>query len=82
MDENIADNLWAGKSILITGVSGTVGRELLRQVVAKEPVEVIGLDNNETELFFLCEEYRNHPNVHLYLGPYMLMYKEILSRIN
>lgn len=62
------ENLWANKKILITGVSGTVGAELLRQVVAKGPSEVIGLDNNETELFFMCENYREHPNVHLYLG--------------
>ncbi|WP_434782181.1 polysaccharide biosynthesis protein [Ferrovum myxofaciens] len=56
------------QSVLITGVAGTVGRELLRQVVGEGPVEVIGLDNNETELFFESEEYRNHSNVHLYLG--------------
>ena len=64
----IMDSLWVGKRVLITGVSGTVGRELLRQVAMKEPAEIIGLDNNETELFFLCEEYRGHANVHLYLG--------------
>lgn len=62
------ENLWAGKNVLITGVSGTVGRELLRQVASRKPAKIIGLDNNETELFFVCEEYRNHPNVHLYLG--------------
>jgi FlaA1/EpsC-like NDP-sugar epimerase len=44
---------WQGKRILITGVCGTVGRELLRQVVEQAPAEVIGLDNNESELFFL-----------------------------
>jgi FlaA1/EpsC-like NDP-sugar epimerase len=60
--------LWSEKKILITGVCGTVGKELLRQVIGCEPAEVIGLDNNESELFFLSETYRDRPNVRLFLG--------------
>jgi FlaA1/EpsC-like NDP-sugar epimerase len=59
---------WAGKSVLITGVCGTIGRELLRQIAIRNPKEVVGLDNNEEGLFFLTEEYRSFPNVHLFLG--------------
>jgi FlaA1/EpsC-like NDP-sugar epimerase len=59
---------WRGKQVLITGVCGTVGRELLRQMIRHEPDRVVGLDNNESELFFLNEEYRSWPNVYLYLG--------------
>ncbi len=64
------DNLspWNNKRVLITGICGTVGRELLRQVVRQQPAEIIGLDNNESEVFFLGEEYRSYGNVHLYLG--------------
>jgi FlaA1/EpsC-like NDP-sugar epimerase len=61
-------SFWKGKSVLITGVSGTVGREILRQLVNAEPAEIIGIDNNETELFFLNEEYRALDNVKLFLG--------------
>ncbi|MFQ5356406.1 MAG: polysaccharide biosynthesis protein, partial [Mariprofundaceae bacterium] len=61
-------NTWQNKSVLITGVCGTVGAELLRQVVAHNPREVIGIDNNESELFFLDEAYRPYDNVYLYLG--------------
>ena len=61
-------NPWQGKRVLITGVCGTVGSELLRQVVERGAYEVIGIDNNETELFFLDETYRTATNVHLYLG--------------
>jgi len=61
-------NPWHDKCVLITGVCGTVGRELLRQVVQQMPAEVIGLDNNESELFFLAEEYRHYDHTHLYLG--------------
>lgn len=62
------DNSWLGKSVLITGVCGSVGKELLRQIIAKSPDEIIGIDNNESELFFLTEEYLNNKNVRLYLG--------------
>ena len=61
-------NHWKNKAVLITGVCGTVGRELLRQVIENGPSEVIGLDNNESELFFLEVEYEGHPNVQFTLG--------------
>ena len=59
---------WHGKRVLITGVCGTVGSELLHQVLAGGPEDIIGVDNNESELFFLDESYRDQSNVHLYLG--------------
>jgi len=62
-----ADPRWQGKSVLITGVCGTVGRELLRQVVSRGPSRIVGLDNNETELFFLGEEHADNAGVHLFL---------------
>src|SRR5688572_3901966 len=61
---------WAGKRVLITGVCGTVGKELLQQLVAlgpSGPGEIVGFDNNESELFFLSERYGG-TKVHLYLG--------------
>jgi len=61
-------NSWYGKKVLITGVCGTIGRELLHQVVSLNPAEITGLDNNESALFFLEEEYRAYPHVHLFLG--------------
>ena len=66
MDEYI--NPWRNRRVLITGVCGTVGKELLRQVVDNSPAEIIGLDNNESELFFLTELYQAQPHVHLFLG--------------
>jgi FlaA1/EpsC-like NDP-sugar epimerase len=61
------DPRWQGKSVLITGVCGTVGRELLRQVAALGPRRIVGVDNNETGLFFLGEEYAQDDGVHLFL---------------
>ncbi len=66
--KDLTPSPWRGKRVLITGVCGTVGNELLRQVVDRGAHEVIGIDNNETELFFLDEAYRAVTNVHLYLG--------------
>jgi FlaA1/EpsC-like NDP-sugar epimerase len=59
---------WSGLKVLITGVCGTVGRELLRQIIATGPVELLGIDNNETDTFFLSEEYRDNRAVRLFLG--------------
>jgi len=59
---------WKGLTVLITGVCGTVGSELLRQLAAREPAELIGIDNDETGIFFLSEQYRDSRQVRLYLG--------------
>jgi FlaA1/EpsC-like NDP-sugar epimerase len=59
---------WQNQRVLITGVCGTVGRELLRQLVDQTPARIVGVDNNESELFFLMEEYRRQPRVQFSLG--------------
>ena len=49
--ENSLKSIYQGKNILITGSVGTVGSELLRQIVRYDPAEVRLLDNNESGLF-------------------------------
>lgn len=56
-----------GKRVLITGVCGTVGLELLNQIIAEDPAEVIGIDNAESNLFFLDDTYREKDNVSFFL---------------
>ncbi len=56
------------KNILITGAAGTVGREIVRLLLKCEPEELRLMDNNETEIFFLMEEYAYMNNVHCFLG--------------
>lgn len=58
---------YKGKKILLTGAAGTVGKELVRQLVSFKPSELRLMDNNESEMFFLMEEYRNK-NVYCFLG--------------
>ena len=51
-----------GRRILVTGAAGSIGRELSRQVAAYDPAELIVLDRNENNLFYLDAELRHaHP---------------------
>ena len=45
-----------GARVVITGAAGSIGSELVRQLVKLEPEIVYLIDRNENELFFLCEE--------------------------
>ena len=54
--------------IVITGGAGSVGQELVRQLIPSGPAEIRILDNNESELFLMSEKYRSHNNVTSYLG--------------
>lgn len=57
-----------GKSILVTGACGTVGSELVKQLLINfSPKELIGLDNNESELFFLDQKYLNDTRASFYV---------------
>ena len=42
-------------TILVTGAVGSIGSELCHQLLDYEPARIIGLDNNETGLFYLTE---------------------------
>ena len=59
-----------GKNILITGVCGTVGTELLKQIAFNSeftPKSIVGIDNNETRLFELERLYVNNMKAQFYL---------------
>jgi FlaA1/EpsC-like NDP-sugar epimerase len=59
---------YRGKTVVVTGVCGTVGSELLRQLAALDGVEIIGLDNNESDLFFHHEAYKSRRDVDFFVG--------------
>ena len=61
-------DFFLNKVVLITGAAGTVGQELVRQLLEMDPAEVRALDNNETELFFLGERHREDQGFSAYLG--------------
>ncbi len=57
------------KRVLVTGACGTVGRELVRQLLEKYQVgELIGLDNNESELFFLEQRFSGYDRARFFLA--------------
>jgi FlaA1/EpsC-like NDP-sugar epimerase len=65
------DNLsfFDGKRVLVTGACGTVGRELSIQILREYPIqELICMDNNESDLFFLERQLQEHPRVSFSLG--------------
>ncbi len=57
------------KRVLVTGACGTVGRELVRQLLeVPELGELIGIDNNESELFFLEQRFLGDSRASFFLG--------------
>lgn len=61
------ESFFRDKRVLITGAAGTVGSEIVRLLLKMELEELRLVDNNETGMFFLMEEYRER-NVHCFLG--------------
>ena len=63
------ESFFKNKRVLVTGACGTVGRELVRQLLDDfEVCELIGIDNNESELFFLQDCLADFDNVSLFLA--------------
>jgi FlaA1/EpsC-like NDP-sugar epimerase len=58
-----------GKRVLVTGACGTIGRELVRQLLEKHHIDaLVALDNNESELFFLEQQFADHPAASFFLA--------------
>lgn len=75
---------WSGETVLITGVCGTVGREILRQIEQKDVKQIIGIDNNESELFFVAQDYTDDSRVKVFLCDLRDKYKlqELFRGVN
>lgn len=51
------------RRVLVTGACGTIGKELTRQLLEDyNALEVLGIDNNESELFFMEQKYSAFKN--------------------
>ncbi|MBR0501715.1 MAG: polysaccharide biosynthesis protein [Paludibacteraceae bacterium] len=60
----------AGKIVLVTGAAGSIGSEIVRQIMKYNPKKIIALDQAETSLFDLQFEIKNSE-----------VYKKYLTRI-
>ncbi|MHA2051961.1 MAG: SDR family NAD(P)-dependent oxidoreductase [Candidatus Hodarchaeales archaeon] len=56
------------KTILITGALGSIGSEILRQIIQYNPKQIIAFDNRETEMFYKKEFYQTHRKIEFVLG--------------
>ncbi len=58
------------KTVLVTGACGTVGSELVEQLLTNEHdvARVVALDNNESELFFLEQRFLHDKRVTCFLA--------------
>jgi len=57
------------KHILVTGACGTIGQELVRQLLENHRVKgLVALDNNESELFFLEHRFSCFPQASFFLA--------------
>jgi len=62
-------DFFGDKRVLVTGCCGTIGQELVRQLLQEyQAGELIGLDNNESELFFLEQRFLEYSKSHFFLA--------------
>ncbi|MDR9408939.1 MAG: nucleoside-diphosphate sugar epimerase/dehydratase [Balneolaceae bacterium] len=69
-----------GKTVLITGAGGSIGREIVRQCVRLDVGSLIALDIDETEVFHIQKEFED---VDVTLIPYVanIMDEEKMNRL-
>ena len=51
-------DLLGGKTVLVTGACGSIGAELIRQILGLEPARIVALDMNESGLYDLAVEVK------------------------
>lgn len=68
MSQSFDKAAWRGKTVFLTGVCGTIGRQLLANLCELDVASIIGIDISETELFFVREIMRGDPRVELLLA--------------
>lgn len=67
IDSKSNSEFYQNKTILISGGAGSIGSEILRQILIFNPKKVVAFDINETALYYLSKELEDYPNVEFVL---------------
>ena len=62
------EKILKNKKILVTGAAGSIGSQMVRQLLNTSVGKIIGYDNSEIDLFNLRNELKSFQKVQLYLG--------------
>lgn len=66
IDNKMIGDIIFGKKIMITGGSGSIGSEIVRQIAKFNPSQIILFDRNENNVFFLEKEMlAKHSNINI-----------------
>lgn len=60
--------MYQGKTILVTGGTGSIGREIVKQLLAHQPKEIRVFSRDEGKHVDLLEELRSYSNIRCILG--------------
>src|SRR3989338_431521 len=61
-------SLFRNKAILVTGGVGSIGSEIVNQLLTHKPRQIRVFDNRETELFHMQHRLDRHENLRFLLG--------------
>ena len=67
-----------GKKVFLTGCCGTIGSEILNQLQKHKVSRVVCIDNNETNLFFVKQQYKAEKRFKFFLCD--IREKDVLRR--
>jgi FlaA1/EpsC-like NDP-sugar epimerase len=68
LDDERSGTLVIGKTVLVTGASGSIGSELIRQIRMRKPSRIVAVDVNESGLYDLLVDARAvTPDVDLHI---------------
>ena len=64
----MSDFLRTVKRVVVTGAAGSVGRHLVAHLLEATQAEVVGLDSNESVLYYLEDRWRSEPRMKFYIS--------------